>query len=221
MQITSPMAFPAVNNNGDLFAKQFANRELNPFQVLALPADDPKLTLRGVRAHIRLVVIPHVFERDGGLGLTMGPRVPRLVHVNAAKEMLQETGDIERQRAVFAGHFDHTWNPYADPGSAAAKLPWLATPCSYHAPDVEEFRDKSTFPGFTARPGSAENLVDLDMDDEAGFGSASSPPHTPRRTQENPFHLTSMFRHLASMLFLLRLMGNLIHVYSLLTTVGD
>ena len=100
----------------------------NPFEVLCLPASDRLLTMRAVRAHKKLVV-KHVFERAGCGALTTGFWVPTWQQVNIACDQLAK--NFSALRARYANSTQYRWNPYADVGSAAARIPWQWQPREY------------------------------------------------------------------------------------------
>jgi len=64
------------------------NDVLDPWVVLGLHAATTEVTLAGILKHHRLIVLPHVFERDKAQGLTHGPRVPKWLYANVARDML-------------------------------------------------------------------------------------------------------------------------------------
>lgn len=106
----------AYSSTGSLY-----ENDLNPFEVLGLPADQ-SLTCRGIRYHLKTVV-KHVFERGVQPALTRGPNVPTWAQVNAAKDRLSTPHELTTLLAVYKNRTNLRWNPLAQPGSAAALLP--------------------------------------------------------------------------------------------------
>lgn len=95
--------FNAVNAPGSYFASQIAlgaAEHLDVFAVFGLHADDFQLTLRGVRYHLRTVVMRHVFERGiPATAASSGPRIPTWTQVNVARDILISHG-VDNFRAV-------------------------------------------------------------------------------------------------------------------------
>lgn len=129
------VGFTAVNTPGLYYAEM---AEFNPFAVLCL-LPDPNLSLRVVKSHTRRHVVPHVAipgtSTDPTDAPTHGPRVPIWVQVNNAKELLtaSETKFAEA-KVNFAGRTLQTWDCYAKPGTAAAKLPTRGKSCALPFP---------------------------------------------------------------------------------------
>ncbi len=107
--------------DGSYYDAQSANGTLDPWAVLGLHADDATITTTGIRLHVRQVVIRHVFERNQPHGDTHGPRVPRWVHVNQARDTI--VANVATSRRQWAGLSVQTWNPFAVPGSPEALQP--------------------------------------------------------------------------------------------------
>jgi len=119
------------NENGSYFESQ--GPDLNPFEVLSLPAHYRQLTPRGVRWHCRQYVMKHVVERRGpDSAPTRGPRVPTWSHTNRAKDALLADLDAEMTKWARIG-VCHTWNPREAVGSPAALIPWSPTVRKLHA----------------------------------------------------------------------------------------
>lgn len=104
----------------------------NPFEVLGLPAESG-ITPAALRAHYRRVS-RHVFERGLIPALTLGPNIPNASQVNVARDQL--TQHYDHHLSLHANDTRDLWNPFADPGSLAARrprggLPRKSTPCNH------------------------------------------------------------------------------------------
>ena len=106
--------------------------------MLGLHATDDRLTLRGVRSHIRKQVMPHVqpLTATASSGRTSGPRVPTAVHVNAIRDRLvgMKEAEFRALKAAWSGRSVQTWDPFAPVGDARAAIPvQTQRPCKWSA----------------------------------------------------------------------------------------
>ncbi len=118
------MSFTPVNAAGAYFCEQLGAHALDPFAVLGIPASDLQVTIRGIRHHYRMVMIPHIFERgDANPPPTFGPRVPTWAKVNSAKEMLSTVQPLAFEHRQWGLVSTQTWNTFTAPGSPESLLP--------------------------------------------------------------------------------------------------
>lgn len=114
----------------NIYDDQIARGVFDPFACLGLHATFPHLTTRLIRLHFR-VVIKHLFERAAGAALTSACNVPKWGHANRAKDMLSTEDGLRAAISLWAHNSVQTWNPYAEPGSDAAKIPLDTTAGMY------------------------------------------------------------------------------------------
>ena len=115
---------PPQQPDGHHYELQRLQGTFDPWACVGLHADDSQLSARGIRLHVRTVVMKHVFERGAAHGVTRGPNVPTWQHVNLAKESLMGSpGTLDAVRARWRGLSVQTWNPYHPPGSKEALQP--------------------------------------------------------------------------------------------------
>ena len=206
----------SVNENGSYFTEQLAKgkHDFDPFAVLGLFPDDIFLAQYGARKHCKRVVSRHVDESDGGAAKTTGPRVPLWAHVHMAHELLfgaDVSSDLfESRRMQWAPRSTQVWNPYAEPGSTAAKLPltsrdgtsasspcgcyWILTrvlhavPLSYYTadpndappPNASKDDGMELWEGNDHEDNDDENEDDDDGDNDSVQEVPGPPPTTPQ-----------------------------------------
>ena len=81
-----------------------------------------------LQAHYRHTLIPHLFEKTGGIADTQGQVIPTWAHGNPARDIVRhldatELPSMQRRWNRLDQLSVQTWNPFAHPGSAAARNP--------------------------------------------------------------------------------------------------
>ena len=101
LMLISIITFAAMKDLGTYFTTQMEKDELHSFVVPELHVINDRLTWKGVRMHVRIMVTRHLLQRTSNLcSPALGPRVSLAIHVNAVRICLI---NIER---AFIAHWE-------------------------------------------------------------------------------------------------------------------